>query len=96
MNTVPLEWQALWDAIDANPQAWIPTTEKMYWDMLEVLPPRKMLGRNFLVGEPLRSNEQGEMVYHCFAKLGDTYKAKTLTVAEFVIEYGHIPARELR
>jgi hypothetical protein len=49
-----------------------------------------------LVGEPLRSNEQGEMVYRCFVKFGDTYKAKNLTVAEFMLEHGHIPARELR
>ena len=96
MNTISLEWQALWDAMDANPDAWIPTTEKMYWDMLEVLPPTKMLGANFLVGEALRSNGQGEAVYSCFTKFGDTYKAKHLTVAEFMREHGYIPARELR
>jgi hypothetical protein len=96
MNATPLEWQALWDAMDASPDAWIPTTEKMYWDMLEVLPPKKMMGRNFLVGEALRHNSQGEAVYSCFTKFGDTYKAKNLTVAEFMREHGHIPARELR
>jgi hypothetical protein len=96
MSAAPLEWQALWDAMDASPDAWIPTTEKMYWDMLEVLPPRKMLGRNFLVGEALRHNDEGEAVYSCFTKFGDTYKAKNLTVAEFMREHGHIPARELR
>jgi hypothetical protein len=96
MNTTPLEWQALWDAMDASPEAWIPTTEKMYWDMLEVLPPRKMLGRNFLVGEALRHNSAGEAVYSCFTQFGDTYKAKNLTVAEFMREHGRIPARELR
>jgi len=96
MNTISLEWQALWDAMDANPEAWIPTTEKMYWDMLEVLPPEKMIGRNFLVGEASHHNSQGEAVYSCFTKFGDTYKAKNLTVAEFMREHGHIPARELR
>ena len=92
----PLEWQALWDAMDANPTDWIPTTEKMYWDMLEVLPPRKMLGQNFLVGEALRSNGNGEAVYSCFTKYGDTYKAKNMTLNEFMLEHGHIPAKELR
>lgn len=96
MNTAPLEWQALWDAMDASPEAWLPTTEKMYWEMLEVLPPRKMIGRSFLVGEKLRHNSAGEAVYSCFAKFGDTYEAKNLTVAEFMREHGHIPARELR
>jgi len=96
MNAIPLEWQALWDAMDTNPDAWIPTTEKMYWEMLEVLPPEKMIGRNFLVGEASHHNSAGEAVYSCFTQHGDTYKAKNLTVAEFMREHGHIPARELR
>ena len=35
-----LEWQPLWDAMEANPSEWIETTQKMYWDMLESVPPR--------------------------------------------------------
>lgn len=92
MTAQALEWQALWDAMDAQPEAWIPTTEAMYWEMLEVLPPRKMLGRNFLVGEPLRTNEQGEMVYRCFTKFKNTYKARNLTLAQFMAEHGYIKA----
>jgi hypothetical protein len=92
----PLEWKELWDAMDANPDQWILTTEKMYWDMLEVLPPRKMLGENFLVGEANNHNAAGEAVYSCFTKFGDTYKAKHLTVREFMLEHGYIPAKELR
>ena len=93
MTQTKLESQALWDAMDASPDQWIETTEEMYWDMLEVLPPRKMIGGNFLVGEALRHNSKGEAVYSCFAKFGDTYKAKNLTVAEFMREHGHISAR---
>ena len=92
----PLEWKELWDAMEANPAEWIPTTEKMYWDMLEVLPPRKMIGEDFLVGEAADHNSEGEAVYSCFTKFGDTYKAKHLTVREFMLEHGYIPARELR
>ena len=95
-ETKPLEWDALWDAMDANPQEWIPTTEAMYWHMLEVLPPRKMLGQNFLVGEANCHNAEGEAVYSCFTKFGDTYKAKHLTLRGFMSEHGHIPAKELR
>ena len=95
-ETKPLEWQELWDAMDANPQEWIPTTEAMYWHMLEVLPPRKMLGQNFLVGEATRHNAEGEPVYACFTEFGDTYKAKNLTIAEFMAEHGYIPKKELR
>ena len=95
-DTKPLEWNELWDAMDASPSEWIPTTEAMYWQMLEVLPPRKMLGQNFLVGEAARSNGEGEAVYSCFTKFGDTYKAKNLTLAEFMAEHGYIPKKELR
>ena len=95
-DTKPLEWTELWDAMDANPSEWIPTTEAMYWQMLEVLPPRKMLGQNFLVGEAVRSNGEGEAVYAAFTKFGDTYKAKHMILAEFMAEHGYIPKKELR
>lgn len=92
----PLEWKELWDAMDAQPEAWIETTEKMYWEMLEVLPPRKMLGDNFMVGEPLRHNDNGEAVHACFTKFGETYKARNMTLKQFMSEHGYIPVRELR
>ena len=87
-----LEWDDLWAAMDAAPDAWIPTTEAMYWHMLEVLPPRKMIGHNFMVGEPLRHNDAGEAVHACFTKFGDTYKARNLTLAQFMQEHGFAKA----
>lgn len=81
---LPLEWKDLWDAMDANPNDWIPTTEHMYWEMLGAVPPRKMLGHNFLVGEALRHNDQGEAVYSCFTKFGDKHKAKNMTIKQFL------------
>ena len=92
----PLEWKELWDAMEANPSEWIPTTEAMYWEMLGVVPPRKMIGQQFLVGEALRHNSESEEVYSCFTKFGDTYKAKNMTVNEFMSEHCYIPAKELR
>jgi hypothetical protein len=96
MNKSKFEWQALWDEMDANPSQWIETTEDMYFEMLGVLPPRKMVGDSFMVGEPLRHNGKGEAIHACFTKLGDTYKARNLTLVEFMAEHGYIPARELR
>ena len=78
-----LEWKPLWDAMEANPEAWIPTTEAMYWEMLSVLPPRAMTHNAFLVGEPLRSNERGESVYACFTRTGENHRARNLTVKQF-------------
>jgi len=83
MENQPLEWQPLWDAMDANPQAWIPTTEDMYWHMLGAVPPRAMRGDSFLVGEPLRANAQGETIYACFTRTGDSFRARNLTVRQF-------------
>jgi len=79
----PLEWQALWDAMDARPDDWIPTTEHMFWKMLECLPPRAQNGRAFLVGEPLRHDEHGHTVHACFRQTGNEYHAKNMTVAQF-------------
>lgn len=83
MIAQPLEWQALWDAMELNPDKWVLTTEKMYWEMLEVLPPRKMIGQNFLVGEAL-CHIDGIPVYSCFSKFGDVYKTKNMTVRQFL------------
>lgn len=82
MKNQPLEWQQLWDAMEANPDQWIETTQNMYFEMLCVLPPTIMRNDNFLVGEPLR-HVNGEAVYSCFTKFGDTYKARNLTIKQF-------------
>ncbi len=92
MTAQALEWQALWDAMESRPNEWIPTTENMYWEMFGAVPPRKMVGHNFMVGEPLRHNSKGEAVHACFTKFGDTYKARNLTLAEFMAEHGFVKA----
>ncbi len=81
-----LFWQSLWDAMDAQPEEWIETTESMYWNMLEALPPRAMRHKAFLVGEALRHNENGETVYSCFKQKNDGYFARNLTLAQFQTE----------
>lgn len=81
--TAPLEWADLWAAMDADPAAWIETTEGMYWHMLEVLPPRCMKRDSFLVGEARRHNSEGNGVYACFKREAGRHFAKHLTVAEY-------------
>jgi hypothetical protein len=84
-----LEWAPLWAAMDAKPLEWIKTTEAMYSEMLECLPPRAQTSSAFLVGEPLRHNEQGKAVHACFRQSGDDYFARNLTVEQF---YSEVPA----
>jgi hypothetical protein len=91
-----LEWQALWDAMDENPAEWIPTTEKMYWDMLEAVPPRAQKKGAFLVGEANHDNSEGYPVYSAFKRVSDNFYAKHMTYSEFDNEFAYIPARELR
>jgi hypothetical protein len=83
MNAALLEWSDLWAAMDASPEAWIPTTEAMYWDMLEAVPPRAQSSFGFLVGEPLRHNDAGKAVHACFKQVGNDYFAKNLTGEQF-------------
>ena len=86
-TTQTLEWQPLWDAMDARPSEWIPTTHKMYWEMLEVLPPRAQTSRGaFLVGEAVRDDAQGRAVYACFKKSGGQFYARNLTLEQFSTE----------
>lgn len=79
----PLEWKALWDAMDASPDAWIPTTEAMYWQMLECVPPRAQTRAAFLVGEPLRHDANGDAVHACFKETPRGFFARNLTVKQF-------------
>ena len=79
----PVEWDALWAAMRKTPSAWIETTEKMYWDMLEVLPPVRMDGRKFLVGEADHHNDAGEAVYACFKKIGSKFFARYLSIGQY-------------
>lgn len=81
--TAPLTWQPLWDAMKQHPDRWIDTTEQMYWDMLEAVPPRMMARGAFLVGEADHHNAEGQAVYACFSKIGETYRAKYLTAQQF-------------
>lgn len=78
-----LEWAQLWAAMDALPDDWIRTTDSMYQNMLEVLPPRAQAGARFLVGEAKTHNAEGKAVYACFKKDGDSYFAKHMTVEQF-------------
>lgn len=84
MNT--LEWQPLWDAMEAHPNDWTPTTEKMYWEMMGVLPPRAQSRGAFLVGEPLRHDAQGKAVHACFRQSGGRFYARNLTLEQFKTE----------
>ena len=80
--TDKLEWQDLWDAMKAAPDAWIPTTENMWWQMLEVLPPRAQTRGAFLVGEA-STHVDGVAVYTCLKQSGGEYFAKDLTFKQF-------------
>ena len=85
-TTEELTWQALWDAMDANPDTWIKTSEEMYWNMLETVPPLTMRRNAFLVGEALRDDEHGNEIYSCFKKMGSEYFARNLTLEQFYQE----------
>jgi hypothetical protein len=70
--------------MDAAPTEWIETTEAMYWEMLECVPPRAMAGGRFLVGEAKTHNEHGQAVHACFDERADgRFFARHLTVAQF-------------
>jgi hypothetical protein len=79
----PLEWKELWDAVDANPDQWIETTEAMYHEMLGVVPPIAQKAGSFLVGEALRHNADGQSVHACFKQKCCRFFARNMTVSQF-------------
>ena len=59
-------------------------TEERYYEMLNVLPPERMRGGAFLVGEPVDSNSRGEFRFHYFyQKNGRYYYGGLLATREF-------------
>lgn len=79
----PLEWSNLWNAMRSNPETWHPTSEAMFDAMLNCLPPARMGGGRFLVGEPDHHNAKGEAVFAAFKQTGSAYFAKYQTIREF-------------
>ena len=79
----PLEWAELWKAMDSEPTKWIPTTEAMYWHILEAVFPTCMNPNSFLGGEPNHHDKDGKPVYAAFRQKGEEYEAKYLTLEQF-------------
>jgi len=79
----PLEWEDLWATMKTKPYPWVETTENMYNQMLDVLPPAAMGENAFLVGEPYTHNEKNEPVFACFVHSGKHYQARYMTLNEF-------------
>lgn len=66
---------------------WTPTTEFMWNDQLNCLPPRASGGGAFLVGEAWNhTSDTGEAVYACFACLSGKYFARYMTLKMFKAE----------
>lgn len=87
-QTIPLEWQLLWDAMNANPDTWIDTTEHMFHQMLECVPPRVQIRGAFLCGEPYSHNSKGKAVYAAFRSIMGIVQAKYMTFDQFRKEVG--------
>jgi hypothetical protein len=83
LNTRPLEWQELWDAMDAHPDKWVPTTNHMWCKMRDSTPPQAYADGVFLCSEPVRGDEEGNNLYPCFAGIGRRYYARFMTREEF-------------
>jgi len=66
-----------------EPHRWILTTDAMYWNMRDVLPPQDSGGGGFIVGEPNHHNADGEAVYACFHQINNEVVARYMTQREF-------------
>lgn len=81
----PVNWQPLWDVMRLfeSHETWVPTTEEMYTEMLNVLPPAATGRSCFLVGEPSHTGRNGETMYACFVARQGQYLARYMTLQEF-------------
>lgn len=68
------------------PITWQETDKESYWEMLECLPPARMAGGAFLVGEPMdHLASTGESTFEMFRKQGSKFfvASRPVTIAEF-------------
>ena len=97
MNTMiekPLEWNELWTAMqrdfntDPGSIRWFPTTEEMYRQMLEAVPPAAYGIDAFLVGEAW-THRGGTAIYAAFWKQRPgNYLAKYMSKGQFEASFG--------
>lgn len=69
-----------------TPITWQDTDKETYWEMLECLPPARMAGGAFLVGEPMdHLAATGESTFEMYRKQGSKYyvASRPVTIAEF-------------
>lgn len=83
-NEKPLEWRDLWDELNrknvSGDDSWTLTTEDMYYEMLNSVPPRDYFTGGFAAGEPVRHSRNGAL-YHAFKVEGNKYYAKLMEYA---------------
>jgi hypothetical protein len=60
---------------EANRQVWRETTESVYQEMLNILPPAYLEADLFMMGEPYSHNASGEAIFSIFKACGDRYFA---------------------
>ena len=87
VRCAPFEYSALFEIMDAHPRQWVPTTEKMFHDMLEVLPPVAYCNvknwTGFLMGEPVTHDTHGDAIYSAYICVDGKFYAQNMTVKEF-------------
>jgi len=80
------EWCAEKQRQQQTPITWQDTDEESYMEMLECVPPARMAGGAFLVGEPMdHLAATGESRFEMFRKRGPKYyvASRPVTIAEF-------------
>lgn len=79
-HTAVYEGVRLFNQIGANHERqidkWAETTEAQYYECLGAVPPAVQGGRTFAMGEPWRSNSQGEELFATFTFTGSRDKKR--------------------
>lgn len=88
------DWTTQRAALQNTPVTWNETTEEVYHEMLEVLPPAAWHNGAFLVGEASdHSYSTGRPRFECFRQRAGQFhgSSRPMTHKEFVAEFGACP-----
>lgn len=76
-------WRSGLDHLNNNIKEAVEMSEESYWHFLECVPPKRMVSKAFVCGEPYTHNNKGEGIYLCGIQSGDRFFAQYGTIREF-------------
>lgn len=83
MNINDWPYPEIDDKYKMGDYSWREVSERIFYDQLECLPPARMQGNAFAVGETWTHDEDGYRIHAVFCEVQDRYFCRNMRLANF-------------